>query len=81
MKYVIEAKNIEDAENEVADMVEKNDDFFESVVQSNMGEIILDSREISKKEFNEILQRTEKNKTGSYWMGDKLIRKVKYDKK
>lgn len=82
-KYVIEADELEHAYDEVTmkDSGSEVDDFSE-VTQRYLGEIISDGREISKKEFNQLLKDLEKDKdeNSSYWLGDKLIRKIDYDR-
>jgi hypothetical protein len=82
-KYVIEADELEHAYDEVT-MRESGDpdDSFEEVTQRYLGEIITDGREISKKEFKQLLKTLEKDKdeTSSYWLGKDLIRKIDYNR-
>jgi len=80
-RYVIEANELEHAFDEVT-MVDSGlpDDSFESAEQEFMGEIILDGREISNKDFKKLLEEMERRGTGSHWMGEKLIRKIDYDR-
>lgn len=82
-KYVIEAKSLEHAYDEVT-MKDSgnNDDDFEEMTQKFIGESIIDGRAISKKEFNSMLEQLEHNESEScsYWMGDKLIRKINYNR-
>jgi len=82
-KYVIEANELEHAYDEVTMRDSGNilDDFPE-VTQRFLGEIISDGREISKKEFKKLLKdlETDKDEISSYWMGDKLIRKIDYSR-
>ena len=82
-KYVIEANELEHAYDEVTmrDSGADEDEFSE-VTQLYMGETIIDGREISKKDFKKMLKALEadKREVSSYWMGDKLIRKIDYDR-
>ena len=82
-KYVIEADELEHAYDEVT-MRDSGDsaDAFEEVTQRYLGETITDGREISKKEFKQLLKTLEKDKDemSSYWLGKDLIRKIDYDK-
>ena len=82
-KYVIEADALEHAYDEVTmrDSGAEEDNFCE-VTQRYLGEVITDGREIDKKEFKKLLKTLEKDKDemASYWMGDKLIRKIDYDR-
>ena len=82
-RYVIEAAELEHAYDEVTMIDSGNDDnSFESVSQRYLGETIIDGREISKKEFDKMLKTLEadKDENCSYWMGDKLIRVLDYDR-
>lgn len=82
-KYVIEADELEHAYDEVTMRDSGADeDSFEEVTQLYLGETITDGREISKKEFKKMLKalETDKREMSSYWMGDKLIRKIDYDR-
>lgn len=82
-RYVIEAAELEHAYDEVTMIDSGNDDdSFESVSQRYLGETIIDGREISKKEFDKMLKtlETDKDENCSYWMGDKLIRVLDYDR-
>ena len=82
-RYVIEAAELEHAYDEVTMVDSGNeDDSFESVTQRHLGEVIVDGREISKKDFKKMLKELEKDKdeNSSYWMGDKLIRVIDYDR-
>jgi 5,10-methenyltetrahydromethanopterin hydrogenase len=82
-KYVIEADELEHAYDEVT-MKDSgvSEDAFEEVTQRYLGETITDGREISKKEFKQLLKTLEKDKDemSSYWLGKDLIRKIDYDK-
>lgn len=82
-RYIIEAKSLEHAYDEITMRDSGNtDDEFEEMTQKFIGESIIDGREITKKEFNLMLEQLEKDSTEScsYWLGDKLIRKVNYNK-
>lgn len=82
MRYVVEANELSHALDEVAMIDSGNEkDSFDEVSQKFLSEIIVDGRPISKKEFNQMLTDLENNKDelSSWWMGDKLIRKVNYD--
>jgi len=80
-KYVIEADELEHAYDEVTmkDSGDERDDFSE-VTQRFLGETITDGREISEKEFKKLLKDLEKDKDehSSYWLGNRLIRKIDY---
>ena len=82
-KYVVEAENLEHAYDEVV-MRESGseEDYFDEVTQRYLGETILDGREITRKDFHNMLRNlTQDNKEScSYWMGDKLIRKIDYER-
>jgi hypothetical protein len=82
-KYVIEADELEHAYDEVT-MRDSGSpaDEFDEVTQLYLGETITDGREISKKEFKKMLKGLEADnrEISSYWMGDKLIRKIDYDR-
>jgi 5,10-methenyltetrahydromethanopterin hydrogenase len=82
-KYVIEADELEHAYDEVT-MKDSgvSEDAFEEVTQRYLGETITDGREITKKDFKQLLKTLEKDKDemSSYWLGKDLIRKIDYDK-
>ena len=81
-KYVIEAKNLEHAYDEVTMRDSRCDeDYFDEVTQRFLGEVITDGREITKKEFDKMLVdlADDKDEMSSHWCGDKLIRKVNYE--
>ncbi len=81
MRYVIEAKEASHAEDEVTMIDSGNpDDAFSEFSQKPLGELIIDTREINKVEFRKMLKDAEKTGEGSFWMGDKLIRKIDYVK-
>ncbi len=77
-RYVIEAESLEHAYDEVTmrDSGSEEDD-FEEFSQKWLGETIIDGREIKMKHFNKML---EEDKECSGWMGEKLIRKINYDR-
>lgn len=81
-KYVVEAKSLQDAYDEVS-MRDSgfDDDDFSEVTQRCLGETLIDGREIDKIEFDEMLKTFSGNtmECCSDWMGDELIRKVDYD--
>lgn len=82
-RYVIEAREVEHAYDEVVmNEAATGNDFFEAVTQRFLGETIIDGREISKKEFDKMLPTlaADEKELSSHWMGDKLIRKINYDK-
>lgn len=76
MRYVIEAKELSHAFDEVTMIDSGNtDDCFNEFSQKCIGESIIDGRKITKKEFDQLLE----NDPGcDKWMGDKLIRKINY---
>ena len=82
-RYVIEAESLEHAYDEVT-MIDSGhpDDMFESVTQLHIGEQIIDGRKISKKKFDKMLVAlsADERELCSHWMGDKLIRKIDYDR-
>lgn len=77
-RYVIEAESLEHAYDEVT-MCDSGDeaDAFEEFSQKWLGETIIDGREIKMKHFNKML---EEDKECCAWMGEKLIRKIDYDR-
>lgn len=77
-RYVIEAESLEHAYDEVTmrDSGSEDDD-FEEFSQKWLGETIIDGREIKMKHFNKML---EEDKECCGWMGEKLIRKINYDR-
>lgn len=84
MKYVIEAKELDHAFDEITMRDSGNDDdFFDELSQLCLGEQVIDGRPITEDEFKEMIKSlsTDKKEMCSYWMGDKLIRKINYDKK
>lgn len=79
-KYIIEAEKLEHAFDEM--VMTEHDREFSEVTQRCLGEQILDGKEITREELDEMLLRLKDNKDelASYWMGDKLIHKVDYTK-
>jgi hypothetical protein len=81
VRYVIEAEEASHAEDEVTMIDSGNpDDFFDEVSQKCLGETIVDTREITKDDFNKMLEELAVNGEGCHWLGDKLIRKINYKK-
>jgi len=83
MKYVVEADSIEHAYDEVV-MRESglDEDYFEELTQRHIGENITDGREISREELDKLVNtlKEDRRESCNYWMGDKLIRKVNYER-
>ena len=79
-RYVVEAESLEHAYDEVTMRDAGGEDDFEEVTQKHIGEDIIQGHKISKKKFNKMLKDLEadKDEMSSYWMGDKLIRKINY---
>lgn len=77
-RYVIEAETLEHAYDEVTmrDSGDEADD-FEEFSQKWLGETIIDGKEIKMKHFKKML---EEDKECCGWMGEKLIRKINYDR-
>lgn len=75
-RYVIEAESLEHAYDEVTmrDSGSPEDD-FEEFSQKWLGETITDGREIKMKHFEKML---EEDPECCKWMGEKLIRRIKY---
>jgi len=75
-RYVVEAKNLEHAYDEVT-MRDSGypEDGFEEFSQKFIGETIVDGRKIKMKHFNKMLKEDE---DCNHWLGDSLIRKIKY---
>ena len=81
-RYVIEALSLEHAYDEVTMKDSGNDnDYFEEFSQKALGETIIDGRRISRKDFDNMLTdlETDNEDLSSYWMEDKLVRKIKYE--
>lgn len=80
-QYVIEAESLAHAYDEVTMRDSGNpDDDFGEVTQKFLGENIVDGREITKADFDTMLEtlKADKDESCSHWMGDKLIRRVDY---
>ena len=80
MRYVIEADELVHAFDEVT--MNGSPDYFEELTQKNLGETIVDGRQISREEFDKMIEslKTDDDELSSYWMGDKMIRKINYTK-
>lgn len=76
--YFIEGKCLEHALDEVS-MRESGypDDYFEETSQEFLSETVVDGVPTTKQEFFDHIQNTQG--LCSQWMGEKLIRKMKYD--
>lgn len=81
-KYVIEAKELDHAYDEVVmrDSNIDDDDYFDEVSQRYLGETIIDGREITNDEFVAMMTKlsNDNNEMSSYWLDHKLIRKIDY---
>lgn len=78
MRHVIEAEELSHAMDEVAMRESGNDaDYFEEFSQKYVGETILDGREITHEDFKRMMQT---DPDCCHWMGDQLIRKIKYER-
>jgi len=80
IRYVVEAKEASHADDEVT-MIDSShpDDAFEEFSQKPLISSIIETREITMVQYREMLKEIEENGEGSYWMGEKLIRKIKYN--
>lgn len=82
-RYVIEADELSHAYDEITMIDSGNpDDMFESVSQKCLGETIIDGREITKEDFDNMLisLKNDNSELSSYWMGNDLIRCIDYDR-
>lgn len=78
MRFVIEADELSHAMDEVVMRESGNDDdFFDEFSQKYLGETIIDGREITTEQFQQLLKE---DSDCSHWMGDKLIHKIKYER-
>lgn len=78
MTYFIEAKSLEDALDEFTMRDSGSDeDFFDESDQEFLGETVFRAEESDYYQFNKLI--SEKRSGTSWWMGDKLIRKVRYE--
>lgn len=77
MKYVVEAKELSHAFDEVT----MNDGLLSELTQRCLGETITDGREVTIEEVNKLLQtyKEDQHELSSHWMGEKLINKAKYE--
>lgn len=84
MRYVVEAKSLEHAYDEIT-MKDSGDpkDYFEEVSQMELGETIVSGREIDLNDFHNMLDDlkvgVEKYENSSYWLGEDLIRRINYE--
>lgn len=82
-KYVIEAEELSHAYDEVVMRDSGADeDHFDEVTQRYLGETILDGREITKEQYDQLLKdlAADRDEMSSHWCGDKLIRKIDYER-
>lgn len=77
MKYVIEAKELSHAYDEVC----MSDGILSELTQRCLGENICDGREVTIEEVNKMLEdfKADEYELSSHWMGEKLINKIKYE--
>lgn len=78
-KYAIEANSLEEAQKAVLDLDSVDTEVFSELSQRFIGETIIDSKKISKKQFDSLIDdlKEDKNEMCSHWMGEKLIHKIK----
>ena len=81
-RYAIEATGIEDAKTILLTHGISGGDDFDEVTQKHLGETIIQGREITKQDFDQMLKdlAEDTSETSSTWLGDKLIYKTNYDK-
>ncbi len=80
-RYVVEARNLSDAYDEVTMNESGNsDDQFDELTQKYLGETIVDGRKISMKKFNKLLDdlKDDESESSSHWMGAQMIRVIDY---
>ena len=79
-KYVIEAKSREHALDEI--VCTEHDRSFSEVTQKCLGEQIIDAQQVTMEEFESKLEKykNDKDELSSYWMAEKLIHKINYEK-
>jgi hypothetical protein len=80
MRYAIEAKTLEHAMDEV--VWRESDSEFAELTQKHIGYHIVDGRELTKEQLENMIRElsTDKTEMCSHWMGeDYLINKVEYD--
>ncbi len=77
IKYLIEAKEKEHALDEIV----WSEGLLNELTQRCLGEQTIDSREVTIEQAKHLLEelKNDSSELSSYWMGDKLINKVKYD--
>lgn len=81
MRYVIEAESLEHAYDEVTMRDSGNqDDYFEEFSQKCLGEQIIDGKKLPRRKFQRLVDDLAVTGEGSHWMGEKLIRKINYDR-
>jgi len=76
-RYAVEAESLDHAYDEVTMMDSGSDsDYFEPIISmAVVTDMVVDGREIDMDEFN----RMQKDKNAnSPWMGERLIRRIKY---
>lgn len=81
-KYVIEAKTLQDAYAEVNMRDFKSDEeYFYEMSQRFLGETIVNGMEITQEQFDKLLEsvKNDSDEMSSHWLGNELIRKVKYE--
>ena len=81
LKYVIEADSIEHAYDEVVMRDSGSDkDFLEELTQRHIAENIIDGREISREDFEALVNtlKADRNESCCHWLGEDLIRKIDY---
>lgn len=79
-KYIIEAKTLEHAYDEM--VMTEHDRNFDELSQKFLGEQIIEGREITRENLPGLIERlkSDKGEMCSYWMEDKLIHKIDYTK-
>lgn len=82
VKYAIEARSLEDAYDEVV-MIDSGNpaNRFEEMSQKFLGENIVQGMETTEAGFHELLTKlsNDPDELSSHWMGDSLIRRIKYN--
>lgn len=79
--YFVEGDKLSHALDEVTMRESGNDaDYFEEAAQEYLGETIFDSEAVSRADFEKFLTTAkEADLSSSHWLGEDLIRKIKYD--
>lgn len=77
MKYVVEAKELSHAYDEVS----MSDGLLSELTQRCLGETICDGREVTLEEVNNLIEvyKNDQYELSSHWMGEKLINKINYE--